>query len=101
MSDTHRNWGDPKHFQMFAESKVDLLLEVRKHPELIERLQAHPQDEFELLLAEIANYCRVALDGDYTPEQLDNLCGILYRKLQYKRTGISLAQMDIVNSEEH
>ena len=92
-SDTHKNWGDPSKFEMFAEGKVDLLIEVRKHPILIELLQKHPQDEFEILLAEIACYCEVALDGDYTPSELDNLCAIFYRKLQYKRTGIVFANM--------
>lgn len=94
MSDTHKNWGDSKHFQMFDEARIDLNIEVRKHPKLVDLLQKHPQDEFEMLLAEIACYCEVALDGDYTPDELSNLCKILCRKLQYKRTGIVFANMD-------
>ena len=95
------NWGDPKHFQMFSDHRNDLAREVPKHPELVELLQKHPQEEFEILLAEIACYCEVALDGDYTPEELDNLCDILYRKLQYKRTGIELARISTDTTMEH
>lgn len=93
MSKEHPNWGDPRNFQMFSEHRNDLAREIPKHPELVELLQKHPQEEFEILLAEIAAYCEVMLDGDYMPEDLDNLSAILYRKLQYKRTGISLALM--------
>lgn len=94
MSDTHKNWGHPRHFQMFSEQRNDLAREIPKHPELVELLQKHPQEEFEMLLAEIACYCEVVLKGDYMPEDLDNLCGILYRKLQFKRTGIEIALMN-------
>ena len=101
MSKEHPNWGDPKHFQMFSQHRLDLHQEVRKHPVLVDLLQKHPQEEFEILLAEIACYCEVVLDGDYTPADLDGLCKILYEKLVLKRTGIVFAdgiQKDIKDS---
>lgn len=86
------NWGDPKHFQMFSAHRIDLAREVTRHPELIELLQKHPQEEFEILIAEIAAYCEVGLDDSYTPSDIDNLCKILYGKLVIKRTGIIFAR---------
>ena len=97
---THPNWGEMRNFQMFSQGRLDLAQEVKKHPDLIALLQKHPQNEFEILLAEIAAYCEVVLDGDYTPAQLDKLCAILYRKLQYKRTGIIFANMDSIPKNE-
>ena len=87
-----RNWGDPKHFHMFSQHRLDLHQEVAKHPVLLELLQKHPQEEFEILLAEIACYCEVMLDGDYTPTDLDNICKICYERLVLKRTGIKFAR---------
>ena len=86
------NWGDPKYFQIFSQRRLDLAQEVPKHPELVELLQKHPQEEFEILLAEVACYCEVMLDGDYTPADLDNICKICYEKLVLKRTGIKFAR---------
>ena len=86
------NWGDPSTFEMFSQHRLDLAAEVKKHPTLIEYMQKHPQDEFEILLAEIASYCEVILNDSYTPSDLDNLCKILHQKLVVKRTGIVFAR---------
>jgi len=75
------NWGDPKHFEMFSQHRLDLAQEVKHHPPLMDFLNNHPQDEFEILLAEISSYCGVGLDGDYMPSELDNLCKILTERL--------------------
>lgn len=90
------NWGDSKHFQMFSQHRLDLAQEVKNHPKLMEFLANHDQDEFEIMIAEIAAYCEVGLDGDYTPIDLDNLCKILYQKLINKRLGLT-----IVSAEEN
>ena len=84
---THFNY-NPKHFQMFGENKIALGREVAKHPKLLEFLANHPMDEFEVRLAEIAAYCEVALNDAYTEADLENLCGILEKKLVTKRVGI-------------
>lgn len=86
------NWGDPKHFQYFSQHRIDLAQEVKKHPPLMELLNNHPQDEFEVLIAEISAYCQVGLDGDYTQEDLDDLSRVLYEKLLVMRTGIVFAR---------
>lgn len=88
------NWGDSKHFQMFSQHRIDLHLEVKKHPALLELLNNHPQEEFEVLLAEIASYCEVILDGTYTSLDLDGLCKVLYDKLVFKRVGLQVIRAD-------
>ena len=89
------NWGDPSNFQMFSQHRLDLAQEVKQHPTLMEFINNHPQDEFEIILSEIAAYCEVGLDGDYTPSDLDGLCKVLYEKLVGKRTGFVFAAPDI------
>lgn len=74
----------------FSESRIALAREVHNHPELLKLLANHPAAEFEIKLAEIATYCDVILDGDYTPADLDGLCDLLIRKLKQKLSGIIL-----------
>lgn len=73
---------------LFSEPRIALNREVANHPELMELLQKHPANEFEIRLAEIASYCEVILDGVYSQMELDKLCDILYKKLIQKRTPI-------------
>ena len=81
--------------EYFPQSKIDLATEVRHHPTLIALLQKHPQSEFELLLCEIAAYCEVVLDGDYLPEDINQVCKILEKKLRAKRAGVLLLDASI------
>ena len=55
------------------------------HPELERRLNAHPVNEVDIRLAEIATYCSVVLDGVYTLEARDELCFILAGRLEVLR----------------
>lgn len=73
--------------EQFPESYIALQAELHYHPQLIEFLQKHPANEFELRMAEICAYCSVALDGMYTPKDMEKLADILIRRLQNKRTG--------------
>lgn len=82
----HPKW---KVIQEFSNHKIDLGREVKNHPELLEILAKYPGDElFELLLAEVATYCGIILDGEYTSLDIDNICKLLVEKLVSKRTGI-------------
>lgn len=72
------------HLEFFPDSYIALNQELGNHPDLCELLSKHPPQEFEIRLAEIAAYCEVALDGYYTPADLDKLCDILVRKLKSK-----------------
>lgn len=74
----------------FPDSYVELSKEVGNHPELCALLAKHPVQEFEVRLAEIATYCEVILDGDYSLKDLDKLCHILWKKLRAKDSSIIL-----------
>ncbi len=76
--------------EYFPQNYQDLNREIVNHPKLLELLQKHPPNEFELRLAEIAAYCDVVLDGQYFPSELDKLAGILVKKLVEKRVPIIL-----------
>lgn len=75
-------------YEFFPESRIRLSREVPHHSDLLEKIAKLKQDEFEIILAQIATYCDVALDGTYTQEDLNKLCDVLYKKLIEKRTGI-------------
>lgn len=72
--------------QQFPESFIALNREIPYHPQLVEFLQKHPANEFELRMAEICAYCSIALDGQYTPGDMERLADILVRRLVAKRT---------------
>lgn len=78
------------NIQMFNGNRIQLSKEVKEHPALMELLANHKQDDFEIMLAEIALYCDVMLHGDYTQEDLDRLCGVLVKKLMEKRLPLIL-----------
>jgi hypothetical protein len=80
----------PYNLEFFPESYLALQEEIVNHPRLCELIVRHSPREFELRLAEIATYCNVALDGEYTQEDLNGLCHVLWRKLKEKGTGIIL-----------
>jgi len=82
--------GSNVKLEFFPESRIALSREVAEHPPLLELLKKHPQAEFEIIIAEIALYCDVALDGNYTQEDLDKLCDILFKRLRTKRSSILL-----------
>ena len=70
---------DPR-FEMLPRSVVDLRIEVQKHPRLVEDLAAvSGLDEW---YATIGVYCGIALDGWFTPQDLQMLTTRLHDKLQ-------------------
>ena len=73
------------HLNIFPDEIIALNREVVNHPKLQERLANHGMAEWEIKLAEIALYCEVIVDGDYMPEQMVHLSGILLKKLIEKR----------------
>lgn len=73
--------------EYFPEGFIALQRELASglHPTLVKTLSNHPQDEIDIILAEIATYCQVALDGTYTLEERSNLCAILAGRLEVLR----------------
>ncbi len=80
------------HIVYHSEARIQLMLEVRNHPELVAQLEQLEvgADEFEMRLAAVAAYCDVMVDGDYLQSDLDNLCHILIQKLKQKNSIIIL-----------
>ena len=72
------------YFEYFDPRMLALQEEVSHHPQLMELLAKHPQQEMEMRIAEIAAYCEVMLDGYYSEEQLNELADVLTRKLKQK-----------------
>lgn len=70
----------------FNDARIALDREIKHHPELVAHLNNHLAEEFELRLLEIATYCEVVLNGDYTQQDLDEVCDILHKRLVFKRT---------------
>jgi hypothetical protein len=65
------------HLNFYPEPILQLQKELIHHPVLQQDLARHPAHEWEIRLAQIALYCEVLLDGDYTEENLVKLCEIL------------------------
>lgn len=80
-------WGNGKIvFELFPQEFLDLDAEMRTgyHPKL-EFISGYPMDELDIKLAQIAAYCEVMLDGDYTLADRVKLCKVLKEKLIAKR----------------
>jgi hypothetical protein len=87
--------------EMFHENRIALDREILEHPKLMELLKNQPHDEFEMRLAQIAAYCSVVLHGDYLQKDLDDLCGVLHKKLYEKRSLIILTSSDFNLDKRH
>lgn len=72
-------------YVFFPDEFIDLQREILHHPDLIERLQKHPQREFEIIFAEVASYCEVVLDGIYQQDDFIKLAKIFTDRLRAKR----------------
>jgi hypothetical protein len=73
------------HYQYFPEEHIALQEEILHHPDLLTILAVQQSKDEHIILAEIAAYCKVVLDGTYMPDEITKLCDILVRKLQERR----------------
>ena len=82
----------PEHFkvEMLHDNRVQLAKELKYHPKLCRLLDQYSMDDLSGRLAEIAAYVNIALCGDYLPEDIDELCGVLAKKLYESRSPIIL-----------
>lgn len=64
--------------------------EIQFHPALLQILNDQEDKDVYIALAEIAAFVGVVLDGDYTRDDIINLCALLIRKLQAIRTPLVL-----------
>jgi len=70
-----------KYLNIFPDEFIRLNEEIARHPRLQKKLAEFPAEEWEVRLAAIAYYCEVLMDGDYMPEDISKLCGILLNRL--------------------
>lgn len=82
------------YLEEFSQAQIELNIEITHHPELIRELNeirtCSPNWDWTVMLAGVAAYCEIALDGYYTPDELDSICTICTMKLQQKRSIIAL-----------
>lgn len=79
-----QEWNNGKYiFELFPQEYIDLNMElaIHNHPKIQAIVAAYPMDEIDIKLAQIASYCEVMLDGDYSLENRIQLCRILKEKL--------------------
>lgn len=81
---------DRRQLVFFSPVRQALNEEVPKHPALVEHLSKHPSNEFEVRLAEIARFAGVMLDGEYTVQDIDNICELCLGELKKRSTQIIL-----------
>lgn len=79
----------PVQLDLFPESLIALNQETLYHPDLQSSLSL--QDSFEEKIAKICTYCDVMVDGAYSPQDMDKLYDILFRKLFEKRSILVLS----------
>ena len=69
--------------------RIELNIECTHHPLLIEKLREiqllSDDNSFETMLAGVAAYCEVALDGYYSPDDINRICTICTERLRKKR----------------
>lgn len=88
MSNNSETSGNGKMvFELFPQEYLDLSAELATdyHPKLQSILSRFPYEELDMKLAQIAAYCEVGLDGEYTLDKRINLCKILLQRLILKR----------------
>lgn len=79
----------PKIIEQLPIEQIELNIEITHHPELqreLREIAAVSDRSFEVMLAGVAAYCEVALDGYYSPDEINRLCTILTGKLRKKRS---------------
>ena len=92
---------DNSRLAFFSMERIGLQQELKHHPVLVDLLQKHAPDNFEMRLAEIAAYCGLILDGDYVAQDFDNICEICRHKLWSKRSPIILSGNSSIDTGVH
>lgn len=73
-------------FDYFPQDLIDLRIEVQKHPPLLKLLHEQEDKDVYIQILEIAAYCKILVVGEYTREDMLNLCKMLTEKLMSMRT---------------
>ena len=73
------------YLEYFPEAYIELQKELRFHPVLLDRLQKFDQKDVELVIAEIAAYCEILMDGIYVEADIVRLAELMLPRLRAKR----------------
>lgn len=79
------------YYDFFPKERVELQREILHHPKLLELLaQLDANADFCDRLLQIATYCNILIDGDYTQEDLNRVCEACTTRLRERRTSFIL-----------
>ena len=78
------------NFELFPQEVLDLHTEVRKHPDLMQKLHDQENKDVYIQILEIATHCGILVAGTYTREDILSLCEMLTKKLYSSRSIIVL-----------
>ena len=76
--------------EFFPEPLQELRKEIMYHPPLLKLLHDQPDKDVYMQICEIAAYCDMILAGDYTRDDIIELCEKMVWKLKSKRSVIVL-----------
>ena len=74
------------YHHIFPEEFIQLNIELQYHPDLCAIVAGYSEKEFEVRLARIAAFCKIALDDTYTEEDLRKIADLCIQWLRRRRT---------------
>jgi hypothetical protein len=77
-------------YDYFPEELIALRREIQEHPPLLKILAEQEDKDVYIQILEIAAYCKILVSGEYTRDDMLNLCEMLTKKLVSMRTIIAL-----------
>lgn len=84
MTNDHPNRPDHPLLAFFPESLIQLNKEIAKHTKLIELLSNHPAPEWEIRLAQVCQYCGIAINGIFDAEGIDYIAEQCIKRLRMR-----------------
>lgn len=72
--------------ELFPQEILDLHTEVRKHPDLLQKLYDQDNKDVYIQLLEIATHLNIYVEGTFTREDILALCKMLTAKLYERRS---------------
>ncbi len=81
-------------FEFFPESLTALRVEIDNHPALLKILAAQEDKDVYIQISEIAAYCGIILEGEYTRDDVIRLADKLVWELKKKSSILILPSFD-------
>lgn len=72
--------------ELFPQEILDLHTEVRKHPDLLQKLYDQDSKDVYIQLLEIATHLNIYVEGTFTRDDILALCKMLTAKLYERRS---------------